>query len=208
VVIDKNGVLKKIHSGEPINIEIGVGDRKRDASAVGIDILDTPAADIVGDALSVLSALPDNSVASVFSEHVFEHLSNLDEVIKEIDRVLVQGGKMVIVVPHFSNPFYYSDPTHKTFFGLYTFSYFCDDKIFTRRVPRYVARPNLMLESVRLVFKTYRPRYIAFAWRKILQAIFNSSTFMQEMYEDSFSNIISCYEIEYRVKKNLNNERL
>jgi hypothetical protein len=30
----------------------------------------------------------------------------------------------MVIVPHFVIPYYYSDYTHKTFFGLYSFDYF------------------------------------------------------------------------------------
>jgi hypothetical protein len=41
----------------------------------------------------------------------------------QIAKDLEQGELIEIIVPHFSNPHYYSDPTHVRFFGLYTMSY-------------------------------------------------------------------------------------
>jgi len=164
-MLDKNNIISKILRDEPVKIEIGCGDRKRDPDAIGIDILDTSATDIVGDALEVLRALPGESVKAITSFHVFEHLQDIQEIIAEVERVLVPGGEMLVVVPHYSNPFYYSDPTHRNFFGLYTFSYFCDDKLFRRRVPSYVRRMGLELSRVRLVFKSFPPRYLTHALR-------------------------------------------
>jgi ubiquinone/menaquinone biosynthesis C-methylase UbiE len=86
------------------------------------EIDDSDAVDIVGDALQVLKKVPDNAVSKITSYHFLEHVDNLGILLEEIARVLKQDGTLVSVVPHFSNPFFYSDPTHKNFFGLYTFS--------------------------------------------------------------------------------------
>lgn len=198
---DKHNLLGALSPSSRAALEIGVGDLKRNAGAIGIDILDSPAVDVIGDALTVLRTLPERSISSIYSEHAFEHMPNVTDLIAEAERVLMDDGKMVVVVPHFSNPFFYSDPTHLNFFGLYTFSYYCEDRLFKRKVPRYVAHPNLELASVRLVFKTFPPRYLTYLWRKVLQLIFNSSYWMREVYEDSFSRFISCYEIEYIIRK-------
>jgi hypothetical protein len=56
---------------------------------------------------------------------------DLPRLIEELGRVMAPGAALTIIVPHFSNPFYYSDPTHRTPFGLYTMAYFCD-QIFSR----------------------------------------------------------------------------
>ena len=200
-MLDKNDAISRMSANSPVTIEIGCGDRKRDPEAIGIDILETASTDIVGDVLEVLKRVPSGSVKSITSFHVFEHLANVSAILVEVERTLVRGGEMVVVVPHFSNPFYYSDPTHVRFFGLYTFSYFCEDVVFRRRVPRYACVAGLKLYSVKLVFKSFPPRYITHGFRKVFQFVFNFSSWMQEIYEDSFSGLISCYEVQYKIRK-------
>ncbi|NDV89039.1 methyltransferase type 11 [Aurantimonas aggregata] len=198
--------MAQISQATPARLEIGVGHKKRDPMAVGIDIIDTAAADIVGDALEVLRNLPSLSITSIQSFHVFEHLDDIPGVMHEVERILVTGGEMTVVVPHFSNPFYYSDPTHRNFFGLYTFSYYCHDQLFRRTVPTYSRQKGLSLVHVRLVFKSFPPRYIAFLIRKGFEVVFNACNWAKEIYEDSFSNVISCYEIKYVIRKVNGNE--
>lgn len=200
-MIDKNNIIPGISSKAPVVLELGVGDRKRKAESIGIDVIDTSAADIVGDALEILRTLPAMSVREISSAHFFEHITYLPAILQEVERVLAVGGSMRVMVPHFSNPFYYSDPTHVNVFGLYTFSYYCEDRVFRRKVPRYVSQSGLELIAVKLVFKSFSPRYLAHGVRKIFQGIFNLSNFTKEIYEDSFSNLISCYEIEYTIRK-------
>ena len=201
MVIDKSNFIAVFSADSPRKIELGCGHHKKGADYVGIDMIDTPAADIVGDALAVLKALPDGSVSEVFSSHFAEHVDNLEPILNEVRRVLADGGTMTTVAPHFSNPYFYSDPTHRRFFGLYTFSYYCSDKLFRRQVPDYSKIDGLSLVSVDLVFKASRPPYLAHAIRKLFGLIFNSSNFLKEVYENSFAPIISCYEVSYVVRK-------
>lgn len=203
---DKHQILSSLATRGKVIVELGCGNRKRRADAIGIDQYDADAVDIVGDVLSVLQAFPDCSVNLIESFHVLEHVENLPSLLKEISRVLAVGGEMLTVVPHFSNPFFYSDPTHRNPFGLYTFSYYFKTRIFKRKVPRYSEIGGLELVKTKLIFKSFPPRYIAYAFRRILQAIFNTSFWFQEIYEDSFSNIFSCYEIHFTVRKSSNTQ--
>lgn len=41
----------------------------------------------------------DRSFTGVFSSEVFEHIFNIDEIVKELNRILVPGGKMLLTVP-------------------------------------------------------------------------------------------------------------
>lgn len=198
---DKFGVLNNLASRSRVIIELGVGERKINPDAIGIDIIDSEAVDVVGDVLEILKVLPDASVDDISSSHVLEHLDDLPSVLKQVSRVLKSGGEMIVVVPHFSNPFFYSDPTHRNHFGLYTFSYYCEEHIFRRRVPRYARQSSLSLVDVKLVFKSFPPRYLVHGLRKLCQIVFNISSWTQEIYEDSFSNILSCYEVKYVIRK-------
>ena len=42
---------------------------------------------------------PDETFDSIFSSEVFEHVFNLDEVLKELNRVLVTGGQILATCP-------------------------------------------------------------------------------------------------------------
>lgn len=198
---DKRNILLGLSSKSPISVEVGCGNRKRDPSSIGIDLIDKDDVDIVGDVLEVLAKMPDKSVKHISSYHVFEHILDLPPLLEEVERVLVPGGLMSVVAPHFTNPFYYSDPTHQKFFGLYTFSYYCEDLILRRSVPAYARQAGLELIDIKLIFKSFPPRYITYAFRKCCQLFFNLSNWTKEVYEDSFSNLITCYEVQYRIRK-------
>ena len=200
-IVDKRGRLATLSSGGPIVLELGCGERKRRAEAIGIDAIDYDSVDVVGDIFDVLAAIPDEAVDEIYSSHFVEHLPDLERLVRELRRVLKVGGRVLTIAPHFSNPYFYSDYTHRAMFGLYTFSYLATDRIYTRRVPHYVKDSGFELLGARLVFKAPRPFYLRHAWRKLVQIVVNSSVVMQECYEGGWCFLLPCYEVEYLVVK-------
>lgn len=203
MIRDKSGIFtkNKINS-EWIELELGCGQNKKNNEAIGIDQLDFPGVDIVGDALEVLRVFPDNSVNKIYSNHFFEHLNDIKDMIVECSRILKKGGEIVIVVPHFSNPYFYSDYTHKTPFGLYTFSYLCNAPAFRRKVPKYNIDLPLTIKDIYLNFRGERPFYIRHAIGRILSKIINSCTYAKEFYEINLCYLIPCHEIRITIEKN------
>lgn len=198
-MIDKYGILNRLSDISPVVLELGCGPRKRHIGSLGIDALNYPTVDIVGDALEVLRRLPTNSVDQVYSCHFVEHVDNVKGLLLEISRVLKQNGLVEFVTPHFSNPYFYSDPTHRNHFGLYTFCYYSVGTLFRRKVPVYEKEYSFKLESVDLIFKSARPFYVRYGIKSLIGKIFNSSYFMKELYEENFCYVFPCYEIRYRL---------
>jgi SAM-dependent methyltransferase len=200
-IIDKQNILNRISEIGDLRLELGCGSHKRNTDAVGIDVLDYECVDIVGDVYDVLSRIPDSSVSAVYSYHFFEHLDDIETLMKELGRIIKEDGILVVVTPHFSNPYYYSDHTHKHQFGLYSFSYVSDDLIFTRKVPRYDTSFEFDLCKVNLIFMSPRPFYVRWGLKKIFQVIVNVNRYMMEFYEENLCYIVPCYEIRYEMIK-------
>ena len=110
---------KIINDGNPLIIELGCGQKGKQ-DRITVDKVNLSNVDIVADIEMGLPFLPDDSVDEIHCRSVLEHIQNFEGLIREIVRVLKKSGKAYIFVPHFSNPFYYSDYTHKRFFGLLT----------------------------------------------------------------------------------------
>lgn len=202
--IDKKNIFASLSSAknyDSIKLELGCGKRKRISDAIGIDMLDHECVDIVGDIFDVLKVFPSNSVTAIYSFHFLEHIADIDLIVGEVTRILKENGELQIVVPHFSNPYFYSDSTHKTFFGLYSLSYFAKDSIFKRSVPTYNRQIQLELMNVELVFKSPPGFFIRNRIKKILEKIFNLNSYMKELYEENFCYIFPCYEIRFQLKK-------
>jgi ubiquinone/menaquinone biosynthesis C-methylase UbiE len=203
-VIDKNKILSTISTDNPTHIlELGCGNRKQISNSIGIDVLDYEAVDIVGDVYSVLSQIPDKSISAVYSFHFFEHINDVTLLLEEISRILIDGGLLEVVVPHFSNPYFYSDYTHKISYGLYSFSYLAIDNFFTRKTPTYQKDLKIEITNVKLGFKSSREFPVRYGIKKfILEQIFNSSIWMKEFYEENLCYIFPCYEIKFTLINN------
>jgi len=179
---------------DPVIIELGCGPRKR-AGRIGIDRLDLPQVDIVADLEAGLKFLPDRSVDEIHCRSFLEHVQNFEHLFAEMVRVLKDDGRACIFVPHFSNPYYYSDYTHKRPFGLYTFYYFTDPENQPRRkVPSFYTSTRVEILSVRLKF---RSAFRILHWpRKLFAAIINLHPALQELYEAGLCYLVPCDGIE------------
>jgi SAM-dependent methyltransferase len=183
-----------INGDDPVIVELGCG-RKKKEGRIGVDKVDLPNVDIVADIEDGLSFLPDNSVDQIYCKSIFEHIENLENLMREIIRVLKRDGTANVFVPHFSSPYYYSDPTHKSFFGLYTFYYFVDTKHQLRRkVPNFYTDIRIKIISRRLIFTS--PFWFRRRFKKLLGFIFNCHRSVQEFYEENLCYIFPCYAIE------------
>jgi SAM-dependent methyltransferase len=182
-------------------LNLGVGERPRDGY-YGLDHLDLPGVDVVADLNEPLSSIPDNSVEAILAYHILEHVVNFLPLLKELHRIVIPGGKLEIVSPHFSNPYGYSDPTHVRFFGLYTFFYFSDEadqKI--RKIPAFYLPERFVVESVSV---TLMPTFLMVKpIRRLTTKIVNSSFSMLDWFERSWCRRFPADSIRYvlHVKK-------
>jgi SAM-dependent methyltransferase len=191
---------KRLSDKDGIAIEIGSGKKRRKASVITVDKVDLVNIDIVADIENGLGFLPDRCVESLYCRSVLEHIENFENLLREMLRVLKENGKAYIFVPHFSNPYYYSDYTHKRFFGLYSFYYFVEpDKQLRRKVPVFYTDIRLEIISITLTFKT--PFWISRHLKKMFGMIVNSCSWMKEFYELHLSYLIPCDGIEIVLKK-------
>lgn len=200
-VTDKHAILDRLSTSSPVILELGCGDRKKNSAAIGIDMLDYSDVDLVGDIFDVLKMFPNSSVTHVSSHHFIEHVSDIDLLMSELARVVKADGIVDFTVPHFSNPYFYSDPTHRIFFGLYTFCYLSRSTLFSRTTPTYQKEFEFSLERVELNFKSTKPFYVRHIIKLVFGLFFNSCRYLKELYEENFCYLIPCYEIQYRLRR-------
>jgi SAM-dependent methyltransferase len=201
IYVDKNNILQQLGGMSHVELELGCGNRKRRRQAIGIDIQDSPTVDIVGDVYDVLAAFPSSSVDSVYSYHFLEHVPDVPKLISELARVVRPNGYVEFVTPHFSNPYFYSDQTHRNFFGLYTFCYYGEKSPFARRVPTYGFRLEFEILRVDLVFKSARPFVLRHCIKLLIGTLVNSCNYTKELYEENFSYLLPCYEVRYGLRR-------
>ncbi len=189
---------KVLNDASPILLELGCGTNKG-TGRICIDRLDFPHIDIVTDLEEGLPFFPDNSVDAIYSESFLEHVDNLDRLMRDVWRILKPNGRKHLFVPHFSNPYFYSDYTHQRFFGLYSFEYFSRKQhMFERKVPNFYHDYGFITEEIRLVFDSqWMSRRLI---KRAFGLIFNLNTWLQEFYEENFCFMIPCYGIQATLK--------
>ncbi len=187
--------IEEILAGNgPVIIDLGCGNRK-EPGVVGIDVVDMPCVDIVADLENGLGFLPDKCVDEIHCRSVLEHLEDFEQLIREIVRVLKVDGIAHVFVPHFSNPYYYSDYTHKCHFGLYTFYYFVDkNSQLRRKVPTFYSDIRIRIIKMRLKFRS--PFWFCNKIKKLFGWFVNLTSFSREFYEQSLCYIFPCDGIE------------
>ncbi len=202
----KIDLVKRLAGGCAVAVEIGCGPKRRDASVITIDRVDLEAVDIVADIEKGLPFLPDGCVDRLYCRSVLEHIDHFEGLLGEMLRVLSDDGRAYVFVPHFSNPYYYSDYTHKRFFGLYSFYYFVrPQQQLRRKVPTFYSDMRIEIVSLKLDFKT--PFWISRHLRKVFGLLVNSCRWMQECYELHGCYLVPCNGIEVVFKKAAVEER-
>jgi SAM-dependent methyltransferase len=193
-----------LQSSEKVIIELGCGPQKQ-KGRIGIDALDLPGVDVVANLDNGLPFLPDHCVDEIHSSSLLEHIKNLELLMREMLRVLKPEGVIHCFVPHFSNPYFYSDYTHSRFFGYYTFFYFCDTEDQpTRKVPCFYHDIRIKITSIQLVFDSpFRGRQI---FKRIFGNFVNWKQLLQEFYEENLCYFVPCYgiQVSFRPKENPN----
>lgn len=191
-------IEQDLAAGVLLKLELGSAGNRREGF-YGLDHLPLPGVDVVADLNQSLSLLPDNSVSQIFSRHVLEHITEFLPLMKELHRVAAPGCVIEIVVPHFSNPYYYSDPTHVRFFGLYTMNYFVapERQPALRKVPAFYSDTRFEVEQIKFSF--YRMNLLDRLVVPFLRKLVNSSFAMQNMYERRLCHFFHASEISYRL---------
>jgi hypothetical protein len=176
-------VTGDLNAGRGLRLNLGCGKRSR-PGFYGVDHLELPGVDIVADLNQPLSKLPDNSVDEVYTRHALEHVGELLPLMSELHRVTRPSGRIEIIVPHFSNPYGYSDPTHIRFFGLYSFYYFSDEDDQPRRkVPSFYIPERFTVETVRI--RPLKRSIVGRATASLVKWFINGSVSRLDWYESN-----------------------
>ena len=189
-------VKQDIDSQRLLKIDLGNGGKSRQGF-YGIDCLELKNVDIVADLNEALDLLPDNCVEHLISNHCLEHIENLMLLMKEIHRIVKPEGVIEIVVPHFSSPYFYSDPTHVRFFGLYTMYYFVsrEKQPQVREVPTFYSDTKFNITQIKIQFnrRTFLDKLIAHPMAKLV----NRNLYWQDFYESKLSGLFRASIISY-----------
>lgn len=105
-----------------MKINLGSGNKTLEGY-VNVDKYDLPNV-VVHDLLEFPYPFESESADEILMDNVLEHLSDRVGVIKECNRILKTGGKLIVRVPHFTSRGTYDDMTHIRGFGYASFQHY------------------------------------------------------------------------------------
>lgn len=195
-IVNEN-VRKDIETGTPIKLNLGSGPTEKKRGFYNLDYIPMEGVDIVADLNKPLDRLPNNSISELRTSHTLEHVVQLLPLMSELYRITQPNGRITIIVPHYSNPYYYSDPTHVRFFGLYSMYYFvaAENQSKYREVPVYYSDARFTVDSIRFTF--YETTVVDKLVAPVLSRLINSSFRLQDFYERRLANFFHASEIIY-----------
>ena len=104
-------------------LDVGCGANKT-PGAIGLDNNPRTAADVIHDLGDIPYPFADNEFDLVVSNHVVEHVPDVMAFIGELHRITRPGGRIKLLTPHYTNPDWANDPTHRNHINSYTFNTF------------------------------------------------------------------------------------
>lgn len=125
-IYTKNGITKENPFPDKKVLHVGCGNSKL-PGALGIDILQLPAVDVVHNIDKSPWPFEENSFDILYAHSVVEHLSSIPDFLIEAHRVSKNGARIIITVPYFRSTDSFNDPTHTHFFTSESLDYFLDD---------------------------------------------------------------------------------
>ena len=205
-----------LNTKDKLRINLGCGTHLIDGF-INVDLINylncSGAHFVQQDLFIYIASLEDSSVSLCLVSHVLEHLSH-QEIVRFLDLIekkLSADGVLEVYTPHPSNPYFYSDPTHKTPIGLHYFSYLVEKSALLRSIPKYSTnRLSLFNSRVRLLYRVPSflrdYKFISFPLRiifKLFRVCFDTdkSILFVEINEYFLSNLIAPYEIYFEFKR-------
>lgn len=104
-------------------LDVGCGVNKHEG-AIGLDNNPRTGADVIHDLGQVPYPFPDDEFDLVVSNHVIEHVPDVMAFVSELHRITKPGGRIKLLAPHYTNPDWANDPTHRNHINSYTFNTF------------------------------------------------------------------------------------
>lgn len=160
-----------------MKVNVGAGHDIKDGY-VNLDACKFDGIDIVHDLNRLPLPFKDDSVDEFYCKDVLEHVDYIP-LLRDMLRCLRKDGRIVAMVPHYTSTNMYSDPQHRNFFAIRSFSFFCkENPHFDWAVKPYCYDFEFQrLARSRITF----PRH--FLWDRINEFLVNVHPKVQMLYE-------------------------
>lgn len=106
-------------------IDFGCGKNKR-PGYIGVDIFMDEKVDVVCNVDKEPLPFDMDSISIIRAVHSIEHIKDPIKLFNQFYMICKNGAYIYIVVPHPASPYYFQDPTHKSFYTEQTFQKYFD----------------------------------------------------------------------------------
>lgn len=142
---------------------------------VNLDKYKYEGVDVAWDLDKIPLPFKDEQFEEIKCHNILEHIDYL-HLLPELARILKKGGKLDIIVPHFTSRSVYIDPTHRHSFSFLGFSFFVKQN----RVQNELY--NFRHFSKMRTYITFERRPIMF-WNYFVEKFVNIDTTTRNLYE-------------------------
>ena len=175
-------------------LDIGCGEHKI-SGAIGMDINPRTAADVIHDLDHIPYPFPDNRFDEVVGRHVIEHVGNPTAVLCELHRITRPGGLVRLVVPHWTNPDFASDLTHRNHLNSYSFRNFTNEFAIFAFYNKVRFRERRCRVTVLNVWKAFGVEFLI-----NLDQRYRSLRFLRKFWEQYLNAIMRGKEIQFELE--------
>jgi SAM-dependent methyltransferase len=172
-------------------LDVGCGSNKYEG-AVGLDNNPRTGADVIHDLGVTPYPFEESEFDLVVSRHVLEHVPDVMAFVTELYRITRPGGQIHFLAPHYTNPDWANDPTHRNHLNSYTFHVFIPEK------QNFAFYTDVHLKPLRThvsLLNLYRALGLEFIVN--LDQRFPSMRFTRKFWEQYLSYIIRGKELRF-----------
>jgi SAM-dependent methyltransferase len=185
-------------------LDVGCGTNKFEG-AIGLDNNPKTAADVIHDLGDLPYPFADDEFDLIVSHHVIEHVPDVMAFVTELHRITRPGGRIRLLTPHYTNPDWANDPTHRNHFNSYSFNTFMPNRQVFDFYTDVQLNPVTTYVSLLSLWKALGLEFVVNLDQKA-----GSMRFLRKFWEHYLSYIFRGKELkfEFEVIKNTGEPRL
>jgi len=175
-------------------LDIGCG-RNKTPGAIGMDNNPDTAADVVHNLDDLPYPFEDDRFDEIVGRHVIEHVREPMAVMIELHRITRAGGIVKLLAPHWTNPDFATDLTHRNHLNSYSFRNLTDEGAVFPFYTRVRFRQRLVRVTV---LNLWRP--LGFEFFINLDRRFPSMRFLRKFWEQYLNAVVRGKEIYFELE--------
>lgn len=175
-------------------LDIGCGTNKI-LGAIGMDINPRTAADVIHDLDDLPYPFDDAQFNEIIGRHVIEHVRDPMAVMSELHRITQPGGVIKLLAPHWTNPDFATDLTHRNHLNSYSFRHLIEG----RELFPFYTNVRFRQRQVNVtVLNLWRP--FGFEFFINLDNRFPQMRFLRKFWEQYLNAIVRGKEIQFELE--------